>query len=120
MSPWRVMIDVNNHAARVLVTDSQRNEILKALLPSYPSHPRALLTTLEGLALWSDSPLDAAICAAPSLPPSCGEALFGRGLFPLDSALVRFHEVEPARRRRHTLPGVGDFRQLRLMLGRSA
>lgn len=119
MSPWKVMIEVSNHAAHCLVTDSQHNEILKALLPSYPSHPRALLTTLEGLALWSDSPLDAAICAAPSLERTCGEALFGRGLFPLDSALVRFHEVAPAPRRR-TLSGVGDFRQARLLLRRSA
>ena len=119
MSPWKVMIEVNNHSARCLVTDSQRKENLKAHQPSYPSHPRALLTTLEGLALWSDSPLDAAICAAPSLDRSCGEALFGRGLFPLDSALVRFHEVAPAPRRR-TLSGVGDFRQARLLLRRSA
>lgn len=119
MQPWNVIIEVNNHAARCLVTDSQHHELLKALLPSYPSHPRALLTTLEGLALWCDHPLDAAICAAPSLDRSCGEALFGRGYSPIDSALVRFHEVAPAPRRR-TLSGVGDFRQLRLLLRRSA
>ena len=113
------MIEVKTHAARCLVTDSQHNELLKALLPSHPSHPRALLTLLEGLALWSDRPLDAAICAASSLDPSCGEALFGRGPWPLDSALVRFHELAPAQRRR-TLSGVGDFRQLRLLLRRSA
>lgn len=113
------MIEVSNPAVRCLVTDSQNNEILKALLPSFPPHPRALLTTLEGLALWSDSPLSAAISAAPSLNRFCGEALFGGSLFPVDSALVRFHEVEPARRRR-TLPGVGDFRQVRLMLRRSS
>lgn len=119
MSPWRAMIEVTNPAVRCLVTDGQNNEILKALLPSFPNHPRALLTMLEGLALWSSSPLDAAICAAPSLERFCGEALFGGRLLPLDSALVRFTEVEPAPRRR-TLAGVGDFRQVRLLLRRSA
>ena len=119
MSPWNVMIEANPHAVRALVTDSQRNEVLKAQLPSFPSHPRALLALLEGLALWSESPINAAICAAPSLTRTCGEALFGRSLLPVDSALVRFHEVEPARRRR-TLAGVGDFRQARLLLRRSA
>lgn len=119
MSTWKAMIEVTNPAVRCTVTDGQDNEVLKALLPSYPSHPRALLTMLEGLALWSSSPLDAVISAAPSLDRFCGEALFGGRLLPLDSALVRFTEVEPVRRRR-TLPGVGDFRQVRLLLRRSA
>lgn len=117
MDRWKTTVQPTRRSVRLLMTDADRNEVLKAALPLYPQHPRALLTLLEALALWAGQPLTAAISAAPSVDRRCAEALFGDGLVPLDSALVRFDVIAPSQRRR-TLPGVGDFRQLRLLHGR--
>lgn len=114
MERWKATVEPAARSVRLLVTDPENNEVLKAALPRLPEHPRALLTLLEGVALWTGSPLGAAISAAPSLDRRCVCALFGDGLVPVDSALVRFHVLAAARRRR-TLPGVGDFRQFRLL-----
>lgn len=104
-------------SVRLLMTDPERNEVLKAALPLMLQHPRALLTLLESLSIWVGQPLIAAVSAAPSVDRRCAEALFEDGLLPLDSALVRFDMLAPGQRRR-TFPGVGDFRQLRLLHGR--
>lgn len=117
MYTWKMLVEPTPTAVRLLVEDPEGNEVLKARLPTRPDHPRALLTMLEGLALWGNQPLTAAICVAPSADPRSVEALFGGDLMPADSALVRFEVFAPARRRR-TLPGVGDFRQLRLVARR--
>ena len=119
MESWKTILQLTPRATRLLVTDPERNEVLKAVLPPYPQHPRALLTCLEGLALWSGQTLSVAIFAGPAVERRCGEALFGDGLLPLDSALVRFDYLSPPGRRR-TIPGVGDFRQLRLARGSNA
>lgn len=117
MDTWRTTVQPTRHAVRLLVTNRDGDEILKARLPAYPQHPRALLSLLEALALWAGQPLTAAISVGPQVDLRCGEAIFGDGLLPLDSALVRFEVLAPARRRR-TLAGVGDFRQLRIAHGR--
>lgn len=119
MEPWKTILQFTPRVTRLLVTDHDRNEVLKAVLPPFPQHPRALLTCLEGLALWSGQTLTAVISATPMVDRRCAEALFGDGLLPLDSALVRFDFQSPPRRRR-TIAGVGDFRQLRLLHGRHA
>jgi hypothetical protein len=117
MDTWKTTLQPTPRVVRLLLTDPDRNEVLKAAMPPFPRHPRALLTLLEALALWVGEPLTAAISAEPSVDRRCGEALFGDGLLPLDSALVRFELLAPTRRRR-TIAGVGDFRQLRLVHGR--
>jgi hypothetical protein len=114
MEPWKTSLHLNPRSIRLLVTDREGNELLKAALPPFPRHPRALLTCLEGLALWSGETLSVAICAERRVDARCGEALFGDGLLPVDSALVHFECLSPHGRRR-TIPGVGDFRQLRLL-----
>lgn len=117
MDRWKTTVQPTRRTLRLLMTDPDRNEVLKAALPPFPQHPRALLTLLEALSLWVGQPLTAAISAVPPVESRCAEALFGDGLLPLDSALVRFDVIPPSRRRR-TLAGVGDFRQLRLLHGR--
>lgn len=119
MEPWKTTLELSARRTKLLATDPDRNEVLKASLPPFPQHPRALLTLLEGLALWSGQTLTAALSAERRVDPRCAEALFGDGLVPMDSALVRFDILAPARRRR-TLAGVGDFHQLRLLHGRHA
>jgi len=118
MYGWKMAVEPTARSAKLLVTDWDGNELLKAALPSTPQHPRALLTVLEGLALWAGEPLTAVISVGPALPRRVDEALFGTGLVPTDSALVRFEMVGPVGRRR-TLSGLGDFRQLRLVQRRS-
>lgn len=115
MHRWKLAIEPTIRNTKFLVTDPDGHELVKAALPPIPQHPRALLTLVEGLALWAGYPLTAVISVGPTWPRHFDEALFGTPLVPSDSALVRFEVVAPARRRRRTLRGVGDFRQLRLL-----
>jgi len=105
-------VSMSSTMARVLITDPMGDDLLKARLPLCPSHPRALLTLLEGASLWAGSPLCAAICAVGPQARSRVESLFGGEVWPPESALVHFDFVDPARRRRRRLRGLGDFRQL--------
>ncbi|MBM4366437.1 MAG: hypothetical protein FJ102_09490 [Deltaproteobacteria bacterium] len=99
MHSWKTTIHPSRGRLRVLVTGPEGDEILKAALPPFPRHPRALLTLLESLSLWAGSPLAAAISAAPPLDWRCADALFGDGLFPPDRALVRLEVLPPTRPR---------------------
>lgn len=114
MESWKTTVQPTPRSLRLLMTDPEHSEVLKASLPPCPQHPRALLSLLEALSLWVGQPLTVAISAEPKVDRRCVESLFGDGFLPLDSALVRFDDLGPLRRRR-TLAGVGDFRQLRLL-----
>jgi hypothetical protein len=88
--------------------------LLKARLSDRPAHPRALLTVLEGLALWTGRRLPTALAVDGSSTSSI-ELLLPDGLC-WDSPLVEVHLVD-RQRRRSRLDGVGDLRdamQLRL------
>lgn len=114
MSNWLAKLLLSRDGTTKVLIDGPDGDLLKARMPA-PNHPRALLTLLEGAALWTGEPLCAAICAERRLDPSLAVALFG-GDCPADSALVRFVAAEPrARPRRTRIAGVGDFRQLYLL-----
>jgi hypothetical protein len=98
--------------ARLLCTSPDWGDALKARLPLHPAHPRALLTLLEGLALWSGSPLSVVIAAEPGSPSWLDSGLFGDELWPGESQLVRYEVGGQGRPKR--LRGVGDFRALRV------
>jgi len=117
MEPWKTTLTVSRTSVKILATDPRGNECLKARLP-LPNHPRALTTLCEGLALWGHAPLHVVIAAGSTLDRSEFSALFGENFWLPDSALVHFDLALPVVRRR-TLPGLGDFRQLRLLLRRS-
>ena len=110
MHDWDLTLRATQGAALLLVT-SEAGDLLKARLPLSPGHPRALLTLLEGLALWRGQALRVAVSAGACSVAWAGSGLFGDELYPAESPLVRFHAVHPASRER--LPGVGDFRLLR-------
>lgn len=109
---WTTTLRVATHAVTILVTAPETGDLLKARLPPAPRHPRALLTMLEGLALWRGEPLRAVISAA-SPSTSWGSGLFGDELWPAESQLVRFTIAGPGCRKAR-LRGLGDFRALRL------
>jgi hypothetical protein len=97
----------------VLVLGLGWNEepVLKARLPSTPEHPRAVITVLEGLALWAGARLPVALGVAGR---SAGliDALLPQGAA-WCSPLVELHPVEFPRARRRRLDGLGDFSELR-------
>ena len=111
MYDWTTRLHLSPFSARLLVTDPTWGDRMKAVLPPRPHHPRALLTLLEGLALWHGQPLTAAISAGPS-----GSPTFARDFcvadMPMDSALVRLVALDNDRRQQR-LFGLGDFRALR-------
>jgi hypothetical protein len=113
-SPWMTMMRVSPATVTLLVTQAVGTDLIKARLPRDPQHPRAMLTMLEGLALWSGRPLRVVLSATHTCE-DCGWAgLFGDELFPGESQLVRFELA--ARGRRVVLRGMGDFRSLRAQL----
>lgn len=111
MGDWKSVLRVARGQVMLLVT-SEAGDLLKARLPLSPSHPRALLTLLEGLALWSGQTLVVAFSADESSARWVDSALFGDELFPAESQLVQFHLV-PVGGRAKRLRGVADFRRLR-------
>ena len=117
MNMWKTTVQATPGSLHLLMTDPEHNEVLKAVLPPIPAHPRALLTLLEGLALWIGHPLTAAVFAPPRAEMRCVEALFGDGLVPIESALVRF-ELFTAPRKPRKLRGISDFRATRVLHGR--
>jgi hypothetical protein len=116
MRPWKGSVRVTTREVRVLVSDPQRGDLLKARLPPGAQHPRALLTLLEGVALWRGQPLQVVVFAASAedgRPCFCDSGLFGDELWPAESQLVRY-EVGSRDRRPRRLVGLGDFRSLRV------
>ena len=108
---WQARLGFTDQDIKILVMDSDC-DLLKAQFPSPPCHPRALMTLLEGLALWQGHPL-CAVASASDASAACFEAaIYGDGLVAPESPLVHLEIQHPSRSRR--LRGVGDFRQLRL------
>ena len=115
MTTWKPTLRVlPGGTMQLLVTGPEGDELVKARLPGQSRHPRALLTVLEGLALWSGTPLCAAISADIPVDNSLGLGAFSdlEELWPEESALVQFTFIVPSRRGRR-IAGVGDFRHLR-------
>jgi hypothetical protein len=112
MRNWKCTLQVTRREAKLLVTEPDHGDLLKARLDPRPRHPRALLTTLEGLSLWSGKPLCVALHVDRCLPAGPSAMLFGDELWPAESALVRF-EFAHRDSRQVRLTGLGDFRAMR-------
>lgn len=101
---------------RVIAMAGACETILKARLSREPSHPRALPTLLEAIALWQGTKVRAALCAAErdgASDSSLYRAAFtdtGGPLYTLDWIPA----PDRARRRHRDIQGVaGDFSDLR-------
>jgi hypothetical protein len=109
---WQCTLRATAREVTVLLGDEE-GDLLKARLRAPPSHPRALVTLLEGLSLWRGAPpLVVALSAAEDFRAGPASTLFGDELWPAESPLVRFELVHPVRRRAR-LDGLGDFRPVR-------
>jgi hypothetical protein len=111
MSSWKCVIRLGPEHLRMLVSEPPGSDVLKARLSNSPRHPRALLTLLEGLALWNGRPLSTVVSAEPSYVGWSTGTVFGDELWPGESPLVRFESA--AQGCRSVLRGLGDFRALR-------
>jgi hypothetical protein len=120
MSSIWVGIAPGRTATRVLAMQGASETLLKARLRRDPSHPRALATLLEALALWQGRHVHAALAAddeATSYASSlCQDPLTEQGIGPLFT--LDWVPVAGRRRRRPALAGMGRFHDLeRLLIG---
>jgi hypothetical protein len=115
MALWSTTLRIGKDL-RLLVTSPEGDDLIKARLPIRPPHPRALLTMLEGIALYSGEPLYAVISAGAHRDDWLGCEQWGDDLWPAESPLVHFDFALPAPRARRRLRGVGDFREVRRQL----
>jgi hypothetical protein len=111
MALWPTMLRIGGKELKLLVTSPEGDDLLKARLPVRPPHPRALLTLLEGVALWSGEPLHAAISASAQRDDWLCSEEWGDEFWPPESPLVHFDFAIPPRARR-----VGDVREVRRYL----
>ena len=105
---WRCTMRVTDQHTKLLLSGPD-GDLLKARLDTRPCHPRALLTLLEGLSLWSGETLCVVLTVDRSFRGLQPSTLFGDELWAAESGLVRFELVERARRPVR-LSGLGDFR----------
>ena len=116
MALWPTTLRIGEQDLRLLVVSPHGDDLIKARLPVRPPHPRALLTLLEGVALWSGEPVLAAISAGEHCDAWLGSEQWIDELWPTESALVHYDFAIPPPRGRRTLRGVGDFRDVRRQL----
>ena len=113
MGPWRAKAVISEVSARLLVQDGDGNDVLKACLPPYPKHPRALLSLLEAIAEWEGSRITCVISAVPDCPHFRDPERWDADLCTSGSASV---SVEYAVLRGGVrLTGLGDFRDVRTL-----
>jgi len=115
MALWPTTLRIDKDL-KLLVTSPEGDDLIKARLPIRPPHPRALLTMLEGIALWSGEPLYAVISAGAHRDDWLDCEQWCDDLWPAESPLVRFDFAMPPLRARRRLRGVGDFRNVRRQL----
>jgi hypothetical protein len=115
MALWSTTLRIGKDV-KLLVTSPEGDDLIKARLPIRPPHPRALLTMLEGIALYSGEPLYVVISAGAHQDDWLGAEQWCEDLWPAESQLVQFDFALPAPRVRRRLRGVGDFRDVRQQL----
>ncbi len=107
---WQCSVLVTGHLTKLRI-QTPVGDLLRARWQRPPRHPRALLTMLEGLSLWSGEPLSVVLF----VDDSCQHwpAWLGEEWWPIDSPLVSF-DIVPVAPRRGTGRLLGDFQSLNL------
>jgi hypothetical protein len=97
MARWPTTLRIGAKELKLRVTSPHGEDLLRARLPVLTSHPRALLTLLEGVALWSGEPLHAAISASAQRDDWLCSEEWGDESWPPESPLVHFDFAIPPR-----------------------
>jgi hypothetical protein len=116
-SIW-IALSPSAESTRVLAMSDASNTILKARLRRAPSHPRAMATLLEAIALWQGRPVRAALCVDAS-PSGFDTSLFHTAFHDEGGPLysVDWVQTQGARKRvRRDIGGMGAFADLRELL----
>jgi hypothetical protein len=119
MSTLWAAIDVSCRNPRILVTNAGREPILKARMLERPSHPRALSTLLEGLAMWENRPVRAALVVGEQAGYGSSQFLdcvadpWGTALYSID-VVASLSQVR--QRHRDRIEGMGKFGDLKRFL----
>ncbi len=117
MSNLSMGISPGPRDTRVIAMTGSHETILKARLSRQPSHPRALATLLEAVALWQGLQVRAALCAT-ERDGGSDSSLYREAFADFGGPLYTLEWVPAAAlgRRRHGIRGVGDFADLRRLL----
>jgi hypothetical protein len=118
MSNLSMGISPGPQGTRVIAMAATGETILKARLARQPSHPRALATLLEAVALWQGAQVHAALCAA-ERDGASDSSLFRDAFADFGGPLYTLEWISAAalvRRRRRDLHGIGGFADLRRLL----
>jgi hypothetical protein len=98
---WTATLQIGHDSLKVLVRDPDGEDVLRAEFCDHPHHSSALLTLLEGVALWRGTPLCAVIFVEHVVTPSLGVGGWDNPeLWPSESALVSLRFVDPRHRPR--------------------
>ncbi len=117
MQPWTAKVKICSERARLLVVDPDNNDVIKATLPPFPKHPRALLSLLEGIAQWEGVRISCVISAEREWPDMLGSERWEVDLHTTSSALisVKYAVPRPSLGRGRRITGIGDFRDVRAL-----
>jgi hypothetical protein len=120
MSNLSMGISPGAQGTRVIAMAGPSDTILKARLARQPSHPRALPTLLEAIALWQGVQVHAALHAA-DRDGASDSSLYREAFVDFGGPLYTLEWISAAalgrrRRRPRDLDGVGDFADLRRLL----
>lgn len=114
MSLWSTTLRIS--ADMKLVTSPESDDLIKARLPLEAPHPRALLTMLEGIALFSGVAPCTVVSAGTHREHWLDSEQGCNDLSPAERPLVHSDLALPPPRARRRLRGVGDFREVRQQL----
>ncbi len=107
---WTATLQIGHDTLKVVVSTPDGEAVLRAEFGDHPHHPNALLTLLDGVALWRGTPLCAVICVEHVVSPSLGVGGWDNPeRWPSESALVSFRFVD-ARHRPRRLDDAGTRR----------
>ena len=118
MSNLSIGISPGARDTRVRAMTGPSDTILKARLLRQPSHPRALPTLLEAIALWQGVQVHAALCAADRDGVS-DSSLYRDAFLDFGGPLYTLEWISAGalgRPRRRDIGGVGDFADLRRLV----
>lgn len=98
LPPCSAQLRIDRHLLHLTIQTVTGELLLRARLPLWPAHPRALLELLESIARYSGHPLDAVLSAAATSATSFDQALWADDIAWGPSPTVRVVFAGPASR----------------------